>query len=150
MKKVLTQLAIVITAVSLVSCASNTQNQNTAVGAVSGGVIGAVAGGAVGGGGAALGVGVLGALVGGVIGHSMDSSDKTAAYTSVSTGKDSTWENSRTHRQYTVHASSHYITVNGNPYCRKYTTIATMHGKSQKVHGVACRQSDGSWKTVNN
>jgi len=150
MKMVLAKLAILMTAVSLVSCATNTQNQNTAVGAVSGGVIGAVAGGIAGGGGAALGVGVLGALIGGVIGHEMDSSDKSATYTSVSSGHDADWVNSKTHNHYTVYSSGHYITVNGNPFCRKYTTIAKMHGKSHKFHGIACRQSDGSWKTVNN
>ena len=153
MNKALMKIAIVVTTVSLVSCSTNTQNQNTAVGAVTGGVIGGLAGSAIGGGvGKAVAIGagiVVGALIGGYVGSSMDSSDKSHMYTSVSTGHPANWVNSNTHTVYSVNPSSQYITVNGNPYCRKYTTVATIHHKSHKVHGIACRQADGTWKAVN-
>src|SRR5688572_8457806 len=153
MKKALTQIAIMITAVSLVSCSTNTQNQNTGIGAVTGGVVGGLVGSTIGGGvGKAVAVGagiVVGALIGGAVGSSMDSSDKAHVYTSISSGEPAKWKNAKSHTVYTVHPSKHYITVNGNPYCRNYTTLATVDGKTQKVHGIACRQADGSWKTVN-
>src|SRR5437016_181277 len=115
MKKALLKIAVVVTAISLVSCSTNTQNQNTAVGAVSGGVIGGLAGSAIGGGvGNAIAIGagiVIGALVGGEIGSSMDSSDKSHVYTSVSSGHPATWKNANTHTVYNVNPSHHYITV---------------------------------------
>jgi surface antigen len=40
-----------------------------------------------------------------------------------------------------------YQTSSGQ-YCREYQTNVTVEGKSEKAHGTACRQPDGSWKIV--
>ena len=32
--------------------------------------------------------------------------------------------------------------------CREYTMDATVDGKRDKVQGTACRQPDGTWKSV--
>lgn len=148
MNKILTNVAIAIATVSLVSCSTNTQKENTVVGALGGGVIGGLAGSAVGG-GAAVGVGiVVGALVGGVIGHSMDNIDKTHAYHAIESGKTVKWHNKKTNTSYSVTPSRHYITVNGNPNCRKYVVKSHTTDKATQMYGIACRQSDGTWKKV--
>jgi surface antigen len=157
MKKVLINLAIATTTVSLAltGCSKNTQNENTATGAVTGGVLGGLAGSLVGGGtgrAVAIGVGIVGgALIGGYIGHNMDSTDHANMNKSMDnrTNEATTWKNEKTGATYTVIPTSKYMTVNGNPNCRKFVTIANINGKDKKVHGIACRQSDGSWKGLN-
>jgi len=150
MKSVLAKSVLLAVSISLVGCSTNTQNQNTGIGAVTGAVVGGLAGSLVGGGtgkAVAIGVGIVaGALVGGYIGHSMDSSDRANVYNSVSSGRSSTWENQKTHTKYRVVPSKHYVKVKGNPNCRTFTTTAMVNGKTQNVKGVACRQADGSWK----
>lgn len=149
MKVVLTKLAVICAVVSLAGCSTNTQNQNTGIGAVTGGAIGGLAGAAVGG-GAAIGVGlVAGALVGGIIGHSMDSTDNVQVYQSVKSGKSTTWVNTKTGTRYKVTPRGRYMTVNGNHHCREFSTVAYYtNGETQKSYSIACRQMDGSWKTV--
>lgn len=153
MSRVLTKLLVLLLSISLASCATNTQKENTGIGVATGAVAGGLLGSLVGGGtgkAVAIGVGIVaGALVGGYIGHSMDSSDQAHLNNAVTNGKPATWQNTKTNSTYTVVPSKHYVTVNGNHYCRNYTTTATIDGKTSKVHGVACRQADGSWKAVN-
>ncbi len=152
MNSVLTRFLVLIMSISLVSCSTNTQKQNTGIGVATGAVAGGLLGSLVGGGAGkavAIGVGIVaGALIGGSIGHSMDSSDHAHMNSSVTTGKPVTWQNSKTHSTYTVVPSKNYVTYKGNKYCRTYTTTAVISGKTTKVHGVACRQADGSWKAV--
>ena len=152
MKRLLSQLMVLVLSISLVSCATNTQKENTGIGVATGAVAGGLLGSLVGAGtgqAVAIGVGIVaGALIGGAIGHNMDSSDKAAMNASVTSGKPARWQNPKTHATYTVVPSKHYVTVNGNKYCRKYTTTAVIDGKTSKLHGVACRQPDGSWKAV--
>lgn len=152
MKSVLTKLLVLVMSVSLISCSTNTQKENTGIGVATGAVAGGLLGSLVGGGtgkAVAIGVGIVaGALVGGAIGHSMDSSDHAHLNNAVTTGKPTSWQNAKTHSTYTVVPSKHYVTVKGNKYCRNYTTTAVIDGKTSSVHGVACRQTDGSWKVV--
>lgn len=142
--------------VGLVGCSSNTQSENTGIGAVTGAVAGGLAGSLIGGGAGkvvAVGVGaVAGALLGGYIGHNMDSSDHgrmNNAMNNNPTNKSTTWTNSQTGTRYTVAPTSSMMTVNGNPNCRRYYTTAIIGGKKQKISGIACRQSDGSWRAMN-
>jgi len=152
MNKLLTKILVLVLSASLISCSTNTQKENTGIGVATGAVAGGLLGSLVGGGtgkAVAIGVGIVaGALLGGYIGHSMDSSDQAHLNNAVTTGKPASWQNSKTNSTYTVVPSKKYVTVNGNPYCRNYTTTAVIDGKTSKVHGVACRQSDGSWKAV--
>lgn len=149
MREFFGKILVICFIVNLMGCASNTQSENTTVGGVAGAVVGGIAGAAVSG-GKAIGVGigaVAGALLGGVIGHSMDSSDQNHVYHAVSTGKKTTWTDSKNHTTYTVIPSKNYMTINNNPHCRKFVVISNHNGQMSKMHGAACMQN-GSWKTV--
>jgi surface antigen len=94
---------------------------------------------------------VVGSNIGGNVGRSMDETDrlKTAhALETVRTGVPSRWVNPDTRNQYTVVPTRTYDTASGGP-CREYTVDAVIGGKREKVVGTACRQADGSWRTVN-
>jgi surface antigen len=157
MKKVLTYFTVLFSAslVMLTGCSSNTQNQNTTLGAVTGAVVGGVAGSAFGGGtgrAVAVGVGaVAGALLGGYVGHSMDSSDNSNMCNTMSnnpTNHSSSWKNKKSGARYTMKPTSNVFTYNGNSTCRKYQATAVVNGEKQTTDGVACKQSNGSWQTV--
>jgi surface antigen len=94
---------------------------------------------------------VVGSNIGGNVGRSMDETDrlKTAhALETVRTGVPSRWVNPDTRNQYTVVPTRTYDAASGGP-CREYTVDAVIGGKREKVVGTACRQADGSWRTVN-
>lgn len=157
MKNIFTHFAILISACvfALVGCSSNTQSQNTAVGAVAGAVVGGVAGSAIGAGTGqivAIGAGaVAGALVGGYIGNSMDHSDNRAACKCLNknrTHKKTSWHNKKTGAHYSMKPTSNVMAYQGNTYCRQFETTATISGKTESASGIACRQADGSWKAV--
>lgn len=142
--------------VGLVGCSTNTQSENTGIGAVSGAVLGGLAGSLIGGGtGKVLAVGVgaiAGGVLGGYIGHSMESSDTQRVNDAMEnnpTNQATTWTNQKTGTRYTVAPTSNKMTINGNPNCRRYYTTAVIDGRKQKVSGIACQQDDGSWKAVN-
>jgi surface antigen len=129
-----------------------TQEQS---GMVIGGLLGGLLGSQVGHGDgrtAAIILGtVIGSNIGGNVGRSMDETDrlKTAhALETVRTGVPSRWVNPDTRNQYTVVPTRTYDTASGGP-CREYTVDAVIGGKREKVVGTACRQADGSWRTVN-
>lgn len=154
MKNTFTKLIAIMMSVSLVaSCSTNTQNQNTAAGAVTGGVVGGLATGLAGASTGGIVAGVLvGGLIGGVIGHNMDSVDTThmdQAMANNSTNTSTHWRNSRTHTTYNIKPTSKRMSYKGYSDCRYYTATAmTSNGKKHVYHGVACLQSDGSWQTV--
>jgi surface antigen len=153
MKNTFVKLALVATigSIGITGCSTNTQGQNTAVGAVGGAVVGGLAGSAVGG-GAAVAVGaVAGALLGGFIGHSMDSTDKPHMYSAMDnpTNTPTTWKNQKSGAVYTVTPTSGMMAVDGNKNCRKYvTTVTKASGKTKRTHGIACKQADGSWMAL--
>ena len=140
---------------ALVACSSNTQSQNTAVGAVTGGVVGGVAGSAIGQGvghAVAIGTGaIVGVIIGGMIGQSMDSTDKTHTYQTMNTGemnRADTWTNPNTGTTYTIMPTSRVMTYGDYKYCRKYHSVAHINGKKHKSRGIACKNEDGTWVTV--
>ncbi|SRR5579883_143820 len=154
MKNFLVNCLVLVLSISLVSCSTNTRNQNTAVGAVTGGAVGGLAGSLVGAGtgqAVAIGAGIVaGALIGGYIGSRMDSSDNTQMYGAMNkpVNHPTTWKNSRSGGTYTMVPTSKMMTVNGNPNCRRYHTTAVMGGKTETTNGIACLQSDGTWRAV--
>jgi len=151
MKKILAYTVLFAASAGLVTgCSTNTQSQNTGVGAVGGAVVGGVAAGVLGGNPVAVGVSAIaGALIGGYIGHSMDHSDVSNmnnAMNNNATNMPSTWTNPKTGVTYHLTPTSDMMTYKGNNSCRKYVATATMQGEKHKTkHGIACRQSDGSW-----
>lgn len=157
MKNMVMKLAILLLGVSLVACSSNTQQENTTVGAATGAVIGGVAGTAFGAGtgrAVAVGVGaVAGAIVGGLVGHNMDSSDNEKmdhAMDHNPTNKLSAWNSKKNGARYKIAPTSDQMSMNGNQNCRKYHTTETINGQTQHVDGIACRQENGNWQPVSN
>lgn len=151
MKKTLTSIVAVAACVGMVGC-SNMSKQD--VGTVSGGVIGGLVGSQFGGGNGkllAVGVGALtGALIGGAIGKDMDEQDKLKMARALETnnvGQPAYWQNANTGADYTVTPVKN-VSHAGNRYCREYRTVAIIAGKKQQMYGTACRQPDGTWKTV--
>jgi surface antigen len=141
-----------LTTIGLVGCSSNTQNENTGVGAVTGAAVGGVGAGLLHASPAGIAAGVVGgAIIGGVIGHSMDSTDSTTSYTVIKsnpTNQTTKWVNHKTGVTYTMTPTSDLFTVNGNPNCRKFYFTATKHGKMHHHNGTACLMQDGNWHSV--
>ena len=146
-------LALMIS-MGLVACSTNTQKENTTLGVASGAVVGGLAGSLIGAGtgqAVAIGVGIVGgALLGGYIGHSMDSTDNTNMNHAMTnpTNKSTTWTNKKSGNTYTMAPTSKMMAYHGNQHCRKYHTSAIMGGETKQVYGVACRQADGTWKSM--
>ncbi|OGT55387.1 MAG: hypothetical protein A3F14_01760 [Gammaproteobacteria bacterium RIFCSPHIGHO2_12_FULL_43_28] len=153
MKNILSVLSICIAStLMLAACSTNTRQENTLLGAASGAVVGGLAGGAIGSGGGAVAVGaVAGAIIGGVIGNSMESSDNTRmthVMNNNGTNHATRWSNSHNGVRYSVKPTSRVMAYKGYSHCRSYTSTAIINGKKQMMTGVACRQADGSWRTM--
>ena len=121
---------------------------------VIGGILGGALGSQIGGGSGRTVATVVGAIVGasigGNVGRSMDDRDRIkVAHTleTVHTGVPSRWRNPDSGNQYTV-VPTRTFERSGSP-CREYTVDGFVGGRSEKIYGTACRQADGSWRTVN-
>lgn len=140
-----------IVSLGLTGCAAPpTQEQS---GMMIGGILGGALGSQIGSGRGstvATVVGTLaGAAIGGNIGRSMDDRDRfqiAHALETRHTGAASQWRNPDTGNQYTVVPTRTYETA-GKP-CREFTVDGRVGGRTEKIYGTACRQPDGSWKTV--
>ncbi|RDI45208.1 RT0821/Lpp0805 family surface protein [Aquicella lusitana] len=153
MKRILTALVVILCSVSLIGCESMTKQD---MGVVTGGVAGGLLGSTVGqGSGRVLAIAagtIAGALIGGAIGKNMDDTDKlkmNQALESNNVGQPAYWSNNNSGATYQVTPTKN-VTVDGNPYCREYRTVANIGGKKQQMYGTACRQPDGSWQAVSN
>jgi surface antigen len=138
-------------ALSLVGCAG-VSNQDAGV--VTGGLVGGAVGSLFGSGSgrivAAVGGTVLGAVIGGAIGHNMDKTDQMQVNNSLNnlpSGQSQSWQNPDTGNQYTVTPVKTYY-QHKRP-CREFITYAQINGRTQKIHGRACRASNGTWRMVN-
>jgi surface antigen len=139
-------------AMSLSGCMGNGPSQD--FGTVAGAVTGALAGGAIGKGnlGAVAAGAVIGGFVGNAIGEKLDAQDQRLAndaeYRALETG--------RTGAPVAWHGKSgrYGDVVAGSPYrvndynCRDYTHTIYIDGQPQKASGTACKQPDGTWRTV--
>ena len=114
------------------------------VGAVFGGAAGAAAGSRFG-----KGSGKTAATVaGGNIGRAMDQVDQNCvgqALGGAETGRPVVWRNPDNGGDYQVTPTGTYQAANGQ-YCREYTTTVVIGGRSERAHGTACLQPDGSWR----
>jgi surface antigen len=156
MKKLLTGIAIASLSVSLIGC----QNMNKQdVGVITGGAIGGLLGSQFGKGNgqvlASVGGAIAGAAIGGLIGKNMDETDKLKlqqALESSKTDHTTRWKNPDNGNSYSVkpiktYYPKHKRKSQGSP-CREYYSTAMIGGKKEQIYGTACRQADGSWKTV--
>jgi len=141
-----------VLALSLLSGCAQVNNEGT--GTVAGGLLGGLLGSQFGSGSgkvaAAVGGAFVGSILGGNIGRYMDAQDQARmqrALETAPTGKPITWKNPDNGNKYTVKATRTFY--HDEQACREYTTNAVIGGKSEQIHGKACRQSDGSWKVIN-
>ncbi|HLF67323.1 MAG TPA: RT0821/Lpp0805 family surface protein [Gammaproteobacteria bacterium] len=154
MKQVFVAILALLLTLNLAGCSTNTQKENMTAGAVAGALIGGGAGAFIGQGvgtAVAVGVGIVGgALIGGYIGDHMDSSDNAKMNASMNnpTNKRTDWKNDKTGASYSMAPTSKVMAINGNGACRTFHTKATIEGKTQEVDGTACRQTDGTWKSI--
>ena len=142
---------IVLLAGALAACESPPTKEQ--IGTVTGGVVGGLLGAQMGEGRgrtAAIVVGTLaGAYLGSRIGKSMDETDRQKAaqvLETAPTGSPTAWRNPDTGNTYTVTPTRTYTAASGP--CRDFTTRAVIDGREETVNGTACRQPDGSWKTM--
>lgn len=153
MKKIVMGTVAVMVSLGLVACSTNTQQENTGIGVVTGAVAGGLLGSAVGGGvGKVVAVGagaLLGGYIGGQIGHSMDSSDTVRVYNTMDytpTGRVVYWTNPGYHVTYRLVPVSGPYVIGTYHDCRKFRASAVMsNGHVVHFKGVACKRFDGSW-----
>jgi surface antigen len=120
------------------------------LGGAAGGLLGSQIGKGTGNTIATIGGVVIGALVGGTIGGQMDAADFACVGQALEYAPSSravTWNNPDQGAAYQV-TPMRTFQVQGRQ-CREYQTVATIAGRTQQVHGTACRQPDGSWQITN-
>ncbi|MDO8702547.1 MAG: RT0821/Lpp0805 family surface protein [Undibacterium sp.] len=144
-------LSVGLVSFLLSGCASppSQQQSGMVVGGIVGGLIGSQVGGGHGSTAAAVVGTLIGAAVGGNIGHAMDEQDRmklTRSLETVQTGTPTNWRNPDTGNQYTFTPTKTYEADSGP--CREFTVDGVVGGKREKIYGTACRQRDGSWRTI--
>ena len=125
------------------------------IGSLGGAALGGLVGNQFGSGsgkGVLTAVGVVGgALAGGYVGRQMDPADHACVNRTLEntpTGQTVAWHDPQKDSSYWVTPTGNYQGSNGQP-CRNFTTQAVIDGQTQQVAGTACRQPDGSWRTMN-
>jgi surface antigen len=136
----------------LAACESQPSKEDIgmATGAVLGGVLGHQIGGGSGKTVATIGGAALGAFVGSRVGRNMDRIDQartTHALDQSADGESTAWRNDETGMRYSVTPTRTYEGNSGGP-CRDFTTVAQIDGRDEVVHGTACKQPDGTWRTL--
>lgn len=125
------------------------EQQGAATGAVIGGTVGhaVTRGSAV---GTLLGA-LVGAAIGADIGRQLDEADRReAAYALeyVPTGVTHDWVNPDTGREYACRPVRTYEGSAGVP-CRDFVILTSIDGQPAEIHGTACRDPDGTWRSAN-
>jgi surface antigen len=143
-------IAATLAALFVSACESNPSKED--VGMVSGAVLGGVIGHQIGHGAgnaiATVGGAALGGYVGSRIGRNMDREDQKKTAQALENSPDqrtSSWRNPNTGQAYSVTPKRTYDGADGP--CRDFETTTEIEGRKETVHGTACRQADGSWKT---
>jgi len=143
-------LAATLAALFVSACESNPSKEDVGMvsGAVLGGVIGHQIGHGTGNAIATVGGAALGGYVGSRIGRNMDREDQKKTAQALENSPDqrtSSWRNPNTGQSYSVTPKRTYEGADGP--CRDFETTTDIDGRKETVHGTACRQADGSWKT---
>lgn len=153
-------LAVAMAAASAGCTATPGGRQKETVGTLAGAGLGALAGSQIGKGKGtmvAIAVGTLvGAFLGNQVGASLDKADQLAiqqttqqTLETAQTGQTLPWRNEQSGNYGTVTAGDwEYSDKTQGSYCREYTQEVIIAGEKQQAYGKACRQPDGTWKTV--
>jgi len=150
------QILLSILLLAMMSACASLPGTNQTQGTVAGGALGALIGSTVGDGRGqvwATAVGAVGgALVGSNIGKRLDSRDhqvmRKATYSALENTKSdtkTTWRNPDSGNSGSVVPTNTVEMADGS-FCREYTSMVEVGGKSETAYGRACRQVDGSWK----
>ena len=122
------------------------------IGAAGGGLIAALAGASPAWIAASV---ILGAVAGGVIGNELTKKDKekyaSSSYDALSTqgkGGTTSWSNPETGNSGSTTINEVFTKADGTK-CKRFTTKITANGKTNTTNGVACQESDGTWKVTN-
>jgi surface antigen len=153
------RLVIAVAALSLGGCAANGyDNYGTkeTIGTVAGAALGAWAGSAIdhdgtGGAIAMAGGALLGGYFGNQIGRGLDKADRLelerAQYQALEYGRSGTssdWRNPDSGNYGSFTPREAYETRDG--VCRPYSQTVTIDGRSERLNGIACRDSSGRWR----
>ena len=142
---------VVLAAVLVTGCETMSGEQGgTLFGAIAGALVGSQFGSGSGQVAAAVAGSVIGGMAGAEIGKQMDENDrlrKEQALDQTPTNQSSTWFNPDTGRRYKITPLRTYASAEGP--CREFQADAFIDGQRETVVGKACRQSDGTWKTIN-
>ncbi|MGH6635174.1 MAG: RT0821/Lpp0805 family surface protein [Gammaproteobacteria bacterium] len=151
MKNGLITVSLAVTLLLLGGCFTGTkQGIGTATGGALGGFVGSQIGSGSGKLAATAAGAIAGALMGSSVGQSMDDLDRmkaAQALESSRTGYATNWKNPDSGAHYTMTPTRTYESANGP--CRDFTTQVDVNGRAETVYGTACRQPDGTWKSVN-
>jgi surface antigen len=144
-------ITVSVVLVLLGGCYTGTkQGIGTATGGALGGFVGSQIGSGSGQLAATAAGAIAGALIGSSVGQSMDDLDRMKAAQALEsnrTGYSSNWVNPDSGAHYTMTPTRTYETAEG--HCRDFRTQVEINGRFETVYGTACRQPDGTWKSVN-
>ncbi len=147
--KLRTAAVVLVSALTAAGCTANKELGGQVVGGSLGGYLGSQFGDGAEQLAATAAGAVVGAYLGGSVGRSMDDVDRIKANQALETtrtGQSVAWVNPDSRAEYTVTPTRTYDTPNGP--CREYETTGNIDGQPTVMRGTACRQPDGSWKTV--
>ena len=151
-------LLAALAVISVAACGYDVQQAPKQTGgALAGAALGGLAGSQIGQGRGqlvAVGAGVLlGGLLGSELGRSLDRADQVyaaqttnAALETNRVGQASTWRNPDTGAYGSVTPTRTYQTAGQD--CREFRHEIFVNGRTETVNGTACRQPDGTWRTV--
>lgn len=139
-------LAVVFSALVLTAC-QQLPGTRSEQGTVIGGAAGAVLGQEIGDSTLGTVVGaVAGGVLGNVIGRRMDENDRQNVAQALSENETRTWTNPQTNARYSVDPVD--TERRNGQLCREYEMTADVEGQPRQVTGLACQQSDGTWRVV--
>ncbi len=147
-------MAIALLPALAAACSSgNNQGPGTIVGAVTGGLVGNQLGRGKGKVAATAAGAVIGGIIGNQIGRDMDEQDRrmaaAAEYRALEYGQSDAptpWNNPGTRHRGQIVPGKYYS--QGGQFCRPYTHTVYIGGEPQTMSGTACRQADGTWRTI--
>ena len=143
-------LLLIIGVLSLSACQQpSKKDTGTLIGSVVGGIIGSQIGAGSGRTAAIIVGSALGGYAGRSLGEEMDRRDRERAAKALETNptrKSSTWINPDTGVAYRVTPLRTYSGPQGP--CREFRTEMEIDGRREVIYGTACRQPDGTWRSV--
>lgn len=148
---------VALIAVAMTGCATNPYGPKQTVGTLAGAALGGLLGAQFGAGAgrlAATGAGVLiGGLIGSELGRNMDAQDRRLANAAIRRSYDSPlgdpiyWRNPDNGNSGSITPLREGNAASGR-YCREYRQTITIDGRQEIGTGIACRQTDGTWRIV--